>query len=213
MIPLAEIKTYLNETSTSYDSFLTEQEQVISQAIEAYCRRTFSDTEYIQRFYEEDYRCGEPTLMLFQFPLTEVTEIKEYDKDGNEVEDILEDVRIHNPTGTLIHKVSGFFQAGCEVAVTYSAGFENIPAPVRSVLLSLIEEKYNKKKGGVEINFGSDVQRISIPGTVSIDFDYSLQSNERSTAFGTILGNYVNTLDYYRSERILAGSGRLEFLD
>ncbi len=41
---------------------------------------------------------------------------------------------------------------------------------------------------------------------MSIDFDYTLQANERKTGFGMILGNYVNILDQYRSERPLIGA-------
>jgi hypothetical protein len=80
------------------------------------------------------------------------------------------------------------------------------------VELSIIEERYNKKKSGISLNFGSDVQRVSIAGTISVDFDYSLQSNERVSAYGTILGNYINVLDQYRSERVLTGSGMITYV-
>jgi len=76
----------------------------------------------------------------------------------------------------------------------------------------LVKERYNKHTSGIDLDFGSDIQSISIPGTISVAYDYSLQNNERKTAFGAILGNYVNTLDYFRSERPLIGSVRLEYV-
>jgi len=84
---------------------------------------------------------------------------------------------------------------------------------VRSVVYSLVEERYNKKLNGVNLNFGSDIQSVSIAGTISVQFDYSLESNTRKIGMGTILGNYVNVLDKYRSERVISGSGRLAYVE
>ena len=74
-------------------------------------------------------------------------------------------------------------------------------------------ERYNKKSSGVDLNFGSDVQRVSIPGAISIDFDYSLSNNERKSAYGVILGSNSNILDDWRSERSVIGSGKLEYVE
>jgi hypothetical protein len=74
-------------------------------------------------------------------------------------------------------------------------------------MYELIEERYNKKVAGVALNFGSDVQRLSVPGVMSIDFDYTLQNNERDSKFGMFIKGYANVLDSFRSERsILADS-------
>jgi hypothetical protein len=144
-------------------------------------------------------------MELFHFPLVSVTSIVE---DGSTLSP--SEYRVHLPTGIIL-KEDGFFYAK-QTVVTYSAGFATLPSPVKSVVTSVVEERYNKKSSGVNLNFGSDVQRISIPGAISIDFDYSLSNNDRKTPFGLILGNHLNVLDHYRSERAIAGSGKLVYI-
>lgn len=218
MLTLTEIKSYLGITSTDYDDFLTIQESIISETVEGYCGRIFLEKDYVQTFYIADFlQESRKELTLFHYPLTELTTVIEK-QDGVTIQDITSDVLPHNPTALLKKKfLSGswpdFFCYGNEVEVTYSAGFAAVPGPIKSVILSLLEERYNKKLNGIQLNFGSDVQRISIPGTISIDFDYSLQANDRTTAFGTILGNYVNVLDFYRSERSIAGFGKIAYAE
>jgi hypothetical protein len=211
VLTISEIATMVTETgnslstfridNTTYDSFLTEQENIISTSVEGYCGRKFLLDSYIQKFYSDDYPEGTKDLNLFHFPLVTLTSVINEDETL-----VLADLRVSPPSAN-IKSTEGFFNSGEELVVSYDAGFADTPAPVKSVINSLIQERYNKKISGVSLDFGSDVQRVSIPGTISIDFDYSLQSNERKTAFGTILGNYVNVLDFYRSDRAVIGSG------
>jgi hypothetical protein len=213
VISVSSIKSYLGiaATTTTYDAFLKEQEAIVAESIQGYCGRLFNSAGYTQSYYLKDYEVGIKNLLTFHFPLINVTAAKEYDDEGNELRDVLSKLIISKPYGDIYLK-DGFFNEGDKVTLTYTAGYATIPAPIRSVLYSLVEERYNKKINGVSLNFGSDVQRISIPGTISIDFDYSLQANERKTAFGTILGNYVNVLDSYRSERVVLGSGVVTYV-
>ena len=106
-----------------------------------------------------------------------------------------------------------YFFAGEETVIEYDAGYATIPSAILSVLDSLVGERYNKKSSGVDLNFGSDVQRISIPGTISLDFDYSLSNNERKSAYGSILGNNANILDDWRSDRAVLGSDKLIYVE
>ena len=203
---LSNVKARLGITETSLDSFLTSQINLISDTIEAYCRRSFTEKEFIQTFYRDE-NSPSNILELFHFPVIEVSSIVEDLEDVDE-----EGWRLHGPTGRII-RTDGRFHYAEETVVTYTAGYEVIPSPILSVLDSLVQERYNKKNSGVDLNFGSDVQRISIPGAISIDFDYTLNNNERKSAFGTILGNNLNILDNYRSERAILGSGRLEYVE
>lgn len=212
MISVSKIKEQLNITDDTYDAFLKEQEAVISESIEGYCGRKFLLASYTQTFYKKDYDAGVQELSLFHYPMVSVDTIVQADKDGDILDITDDDVILQYPKGLLYYR-PGFFSRGDRLAVSYSAGFEKVPAPVRNVFYAIIEERYNKKISNVALNFGSDVQRISIPGTISIDFDYSLQANERKTAYGTILGNYVNILDSYRSERTIIGSGVISYVD
>lgn len=206
LVTLNEMKSYLGLTNTTYDAFLTQQGTLVSNIVEAYCRRTFSLGSYVQTFYNDE-NLPAKTITPFHFPLTEVDTIVE---DSVTLSASL--YRLHKPTGIITQPYGYFFQAR-ETVVTYTAGYANIPDAIKSVVLSVVQERYNKKTSGIELNFGSDVQRISIPGAISIDFDYSLSNNERKSAFGSILGSQVNILDYFRSERAVLGSDKLEYID
>lgn len=204
---LANVKARLGITSSVDDAFLTAQIELISDTIEAYCRRKFLTADYEQTFYRGDM-APNSKLLLFHYPVSEITTIEE---DGVELDG--EEFRLHKSSGTVIRKNSGVFLWAEETVVTYTAGLDECPTPVLSVLDSLVQERYNKKTSGVDLNFGSDVQRISIPGAISIDFDYTLSNNDRKSPFGSILGNNLNILDAYRSERAVLGDGNLRYVE
>lgn len=203
---LANVKSRLGITTSSDDTFLTSQITLISDAIEAYCRRKFLEADYEQTFYRGDYRPSS-MLELFHFPVSAVDSVTQ---DGEALDSSL--YRLHKPTGRLISTTKTFFWAE-ETVVAYTAGEETAPRPILSVLDSLVQERYNKKSSGIDLNFGSDVQRISIPGAISIDFDYTLSNNDRKSAFGSLLGSSLNILDQYRSERAVLGEGKLIYVE
>jgi hypothetical protein len=198
------MKTYLGITGSTYDAFLTEQLNLVSDTVEAYCRRKFELLDYVQTYYYGDYI---PSLNLQTsiFPATVITSVVE---DGVTVS--AADYRVHKPSATIIRTAGMFFYAE-ETVVTYTAGYATIPTPIDSVVKTVVQERYNKKVSGVDLNFGSDVQRVSIPGTISIDFDYTLSNNDRKSAYGVILGSQVNVLDDWRSDRAVLGEGKLIF--
>lgn len=206
---LQHVKDRLGITGTDYDTFLTAQITLISDVIEAYCRRKFAEADYIQTFYREDVT-DFSSFQMFHFPLTELTDITI--DDVAYTSDELDDMIIHKPTAR-IRKPNYAAIYGQKLVFSYSAGYATIPNAILSVLDSLVQERYNKKISGVDLNFGSDVQRISIPGAISIDFDYSLSNNERKSSYGSILGSTANILDDYRSERSVIGSGTLEYVE
>jgi hypothetical protein len=210
LVTLAELKDYLGITGSGDDSWLTQQATLISDTIDSYCGRKFLEDDYIQTYYPDDY-AGEcvKELTAFHYPVSDLAQALDGDLD------ITADIRLQKELGNFKLPESEFFSTGEEVEIQYTAGFpvDEVPTPIKNVVFVLVEERYNKKQAGVSLSFGSDVQRVSIPGTISIDFDYSLQSNERKTAFGTILGNHVNVLDYYRSERAIVGSGKITYVE
>lgn len=208
LITLAQMKTYLGISGTDKDDFLTLQIQIVSDAIQGYCGRIFEAANYIQTFYGDDFGPGRlKSLFLFHYPVNSIDLIE---VDGEEIED---DWRIHKPSGLLTRRCGFFGYSGEAMEITYNAGFATLPPALASVVYSLVEERYNKSIAGVGLNFGSDVQRVSIPGTISVDFDYTLTNNDRVTAYGVILGSYVNILDSYRSERVIVGSGSVKYVE
>lgn len=209
LVTLAEMKTYLGiaTANTANDTFLTSQITMISAAIELYCRRVFASATYAQTFYVNDYPKTR-YLEMFHYPIVSVTSVVE---DGVTMDTA--DYRINKPAGVLtkVPGTSHFLWADITV-VTYVAGYATIPEVIKHVVYGIVEERYNKKISGVNLNFGSDVQRVSIPGAISVDFDYSLNNNERKSALGSILGVHINVLDSFRSERSVMGSGKLIYI-
>lgn len=198
-----------SESLTDEDAiFIETQLTLLDEAVRTYCRREFELKTYKQTFYSEDYY-PERELQLYQYPVKELISVEE--DSVALTEDQLEEIRLHKPTAILKRR-SGFHLA-METEVTYSAGYEIIPPIIMNVIYSITQERYNKKKAGIQLSFGSDVQRVSIPGTISVDFDYSLQNNESTSRLGTILGSYVNQLNEYRSERTVIGSGKLQYVE
>lgn len=208
-VTLAEMKAYVNESGSGYDTFLTEQIQLISDTIDKYCRQKIEQHTVVETFYGDDYGNGErKKLQLHGAPVISISEIKVNDVDvTTELE-----YRLDKIGGHLIGPRCELFSYCDELKVTYVAGYANVPTPLKDVTYSLVAERYNKKVSGIPLNFGSDVQRVSIPGTISIDFDYSLASNDRVTPFGVILGNYINVCDQYRSERVIVGNGKITYI-
>lgn len=207
LVTLDDMKTYLGiaTSNTDSDAFLTSDLTLMSEAVEAYCQRVFSQANYTQIYYYQDYSFG-MQLETYHFPVISVTSITE----GTDLLDPSY-YRVHKPTGLITRNTSAFF-LGQDTTVVYSAGYATIPTPIQSVIKSLIEERYNKRNSGVNLSFGSDVQSISVPGAISVAFDYSLNNNDRTNTFGTLLGSYVNILDYYRSDRAIVGSGKVSYL-
>lgn len=203
---LSNVKSRLGITTSDDDTFLTAQITLISDVIERYCRRKFASASWIQTFYKEDLK-NTKEILLYHFPVISVAEV---DIDGTSYPTA--DLIVHKPTALVRREDKGAIY-GEVVTVEYTAGYASIPTPILAVLDALVSERYNKKKSGVELNFGSDVQRISIPGAISIDFDYSLANNDRKSSYGTIIGNYANVLDDWRSERAVIGSGTIQYVE
>lgn len=209
IVSLSEMKEFLSIPSgiTDHDTFLTNQLTYVQEIVENYCRRKFEAANYTQKFYPRQYYgLGTSQLMLAMYPIISVTSVT---KDSSLVDSA--DYHFHKPSGTLFWN-SGLVGSDF-TEIVYRAGFESadMPATLKNVIYSIVEERYNKKNTGVALNFGSDVQRISIPGAISIDFDYSLSNNDRSTPFGSVLGSQTNILDFYRSERAIQ-PGTIEFV-
>jgi len=218
LVTLNEMKAYLGLSSTNeFDAFLTTQITIVSDAIEQYCNRKFAQADYLQTFYREDFSQDDQLkiIPLAMYPVVDLIEVVQKVNEADLIGVEIEEYRVHKPTGILNkNNCSGsFFSVGDILEVTYSAGYAEIPALVTSVVYAVVQERYNKKVNGIDLNFGSDIQRISIPGTIGIDFDYSLQNNERKTHFGSILGNHVNVLDAFRSEQAIMGSVRITYVD
>jgi hypothetical protein len=221
LVTLADMKTFLGISGNTDDAFLTQQLNIVSEAVEGYCNRKFLQSTYTQTFYREDFPSEKivKQITLYHFPITTITSADEYeDQDSlnsSIVAGAVSSYRIQKSTGLITANNCRFFENGPILQVEYTAGFlqADIPAVVQDAVMAIVQARYNRSKSGVDLNFGSDVQRISIPGAISIDFDYSLANNDRKSPFGNIIGNFMNVLDAYRSERAVVGEVRPSYVE
>lgn len=233
IVTLADMKTRLGIGDASQDAFLTEQLNVVQEAVESYCRRKFEQATYVQTFYRDEFEengVSVPQITTYMFPVISIASIDEISRDDDGVPTVeasltANEYRLEKSTGrikkTQKNGISTNFFSGrpwfygyTELEITYDAGYSiaDMPQTIRDVIFNLVTERYNKNKNGQNLNFGSDVQRVSIPGVMSIDYDYTLETNNRSHSFGAILGNQINVLDYWRSERGMIGDLRTEYV-
>lgn len=204
LVTLDELKENLGIEVDTYDDFLEQQIALVTETIEAYCRRKFEFGTYTQTFYAKDYEQRSKKLILGAYPVKDIVSIEADDE-------AITDYRVQKQVGIMTKDDAFVFDE--TLVVEFTGGYETIPATIKDVIFSIVGERYSKKSAGVALSFGSDVQRVSIPGTISIDFDYSLSNNDRKTPFGMILGNYLNILDYYRSDQAIIGSSRLIYIE
>jgi hypothetical protein len=204
LMSLEQVKKALNIPceDTSNDDFLISQINLISEAMELYCGRKFNLASYTQEFYKDEIAKDIVSeIFLYHYPVVNIVSIQQ---DG---EDITE-YRTVKSTGLIRKRTGLFISYDSPLTVMYSAGYQTLPYTLQEVLTSLVRERYNKKVAGVDLNFGSDVQRISIPGTISIDYDYTLENNSQGVALGILVGTYANVLDQFKSERKVVGTLR-----
>lgn len=203
---LGNVKTRLGITGTAYDSFLTAQIALISDIIENYLGRKLMTANYKQTFYRDEIPAAKKAE-LFHYPVTAVASVIE---DGNTLDSSF--YRLHGDSGQLLAIEGHTFFCAKKTEITFTAGYATCPSAILAVLDDIVNERYNKRVAGVALDFGDDVQRVSIPGAISIDFDYSLSNNERKSAYGVILGSNVNILDHWRSERAVLGKEKREYV-
>jgi len=214
LVTLDQFKDANGITGYDQDDFLTAQLELVSDAVEVYCSRLFASDDYIETFYKEDMIDNvKKPITLFNFPVTAITSVVERYDETDMTGTTITGYRYHSPTGILTKNFGeNFFCNGRILEVTYTGGYTAIPSIVKYVINSIVQERYNKKINGIDVNFGSSVQRVSLSGVGSIDFDYSLESNQQKSHLGQVLGDYRNMLDPYRSERVLPLPGRLAYV-
>lgn len=216
LVTLDDAKTFIGEEGVDYDDYLTQQIQMISDAIEGYCSRSFESRIWIQTWHRNDFDFLTKKLPVYHFPVKELTFFKEADTEAAlaGVDPIpTGEYRLHKPTGFVTRDCGRVISDYRVFQMKYTAGYDVIPSTIQHVVFSLILEAYNRKKSGVALSFGSDIQSIAIPGVISVQFDYTLSANERVNTYGTILGSYLNVLDPWRSDRAITGNGTLEYVE
>lgn len=185
-------------TVTTNDDWLEDQIKLYSQAVELYCKRIFTKQTYTQTFYYDQYRRNTRDLFTYQYPVVSITSIT--DKTHNIVIPETE-YRLNKPLGKVYHKDTAWFAGSDEIEIVYEAGYEELPEVVTNVIKRLINQDYNKRNLGENLQIGSDIQSLSVAGVMSLSFDTSLYATNRRNKMGELLGSLTNVLDAYRSSR------------
>lgn len=212
IVTLVEMKAYLGIVSGSdYDAFLTQQLTVVSDSIEAYCKRHFNKHTYTQTFPKEMTPSCQLEVDLAEYPIASITSITEGINDPMDPSQYI----LNKKYGSVFRRCFPFFLCREDTVFVYVAGYDqaDIPSPLKQAVYSLVQESYNRKLAGVDLNFGSNVSSINLPGVLAINFDYSLQDKDRDAGFGKILGDWQNVIDGYRSERAVVGVVTREYLE
>ena len=210
LVSLADLKDYLGIADNSQDDYLNSEIALFDETVLNYCNRIFEQTTVTETIYYDDFK-DEKDHFLYHFPIISITSITEKHPDQSDV--LVTDYRVNKRLGSIelvnsYNQKSWLFQnyaLGASLDIVYEAGYTSVPLEIQEAIKSLIQVRYNKKQSGVDLNFGNNVQRISIPGVMGIDFDYTLNNNQRTNRYGMLLGDYLNVFDVYRSERIIIG--------
>lgn len=216
LVTLDKMKEYLGIADASQDTYLTGELELFTETIQNYCNRVFEVTTINERIYHRDFY-NVKTHYLYHFPIDSITSATEKAKDED---DTVLVTLVNNKTGKLsiLDDSEYFTQLFANTGrngymdIVYEAGYRSVPAEIQETVKQLVQARYNKKQSGVDFNFGSNVQRISVPGVIGIDFDYTLSTNDRKSKYGMILGDYLNVLDSYSSERTILGETELSYL-
>lgn len=217
LVDLDSMKTYLGIPlgDTSQDVYLTGELTLFSNTVENYCNRKFEVATYTEKIFHRDFY-NTQFHILYHHPVVTVNTATE--KALNETDTVLSTL-VNERTGKLnILDDNEYFTqlfnntgANGYMEINYDAGYATVPLEIQEAIKALIEARYNKKESGVALNFGANVQRVSVPGVIGIDFDYTLSTNERTNKYGMILGDYQNVLDNFRSERTLIGDTEVSY--
>lgn len=218
LVSLSDMKDYLGIADASQDAYLTSELALFDSTVLNYCNRVFEQTTVTETIYFDDFK-DRRDYYLYHSPVISVTSITEKQVGSDDI--VLTNYRLNKRLGKLeiiesdYNQRSWLFQnynVGASLVMVYEAGYSVVPLEIQECIKALIQGRYNKKQSGVDLNFGNNVQRISVPGVMGIDFDYTLNSNERGNKYGMLLGDYLNVFDNYRSERTIIGENSEVYL-
>jgi hypothetical protein len=167
----ADIQTNLKHAQTIVESF-------VERSLEA---QSHTDVHYF---------IDASPVILDQWPVLELTRI---DKDGADV--AIGDVVVDNLRGVIHHK--GRLTWGENITIEYVAGYEECPADIETVLVSLAKSRLD---GDLDVTGPASaraVKKDTVYGVSAIEYDTSSFSKVQ-LEFYPELGPYVRILERYR---------------
>lgn len=140
ILTLIDYKTYANITNTNADARLN----VIIPSAEKYILNKIKNIIEVTNFKEYYDGDGDYELLLKQYPITSVVELKIEDNIIN-----ISDYLIYNSSGIIKMKY-GIFTIGLKnVYIEYNAGYSPVPSDIKMCIAELVNRKVEQfdKKG------------------------------------------------------------------
>jgi len=143
LITLAEYKTYVGISSTNQDAVINQLIPQVSALVKNLCRRTFLD--YVDEFKVETFRGGAHgnRLLLQETPVMQVSTVEFSDNYGNtytaleEFTDYVVD-QSSDAVELIAAQYFDYFKTNA-FRVTYTAGYDAVPADLKLAIADLIQ--------------------------------------------------------------------------
>ena len=165
LITRAEYKSYVGITSDNSDTIIDALIPKVSELVKTYCRRTFVD--YVNDAKVETINGGYGTrIFLKEYPILSVSSV-DYSSDyGQNYTSLVEftDYALDIENGQLVELTgNGFLEAINGYQITYTAGYETIPADLKLAVMDLMT---------YYIKNDMSVHSPKAPGTNSVQVEY-----------------------------------------
>ena len=174
VVSLAEAKAHLNITSTTSDEDLRRMIEVITRVGEQYTGRVFGRRTVVDRLSG-----GFSQLALSSVPVIEVSEVKENGATISAGGWVLS-----SGTGGVLTRLNGnlfapWHPGAYNIEVTYTAGYNNQPAPDRQGCLEFLRHLWTTQRGSIammprEADEWNPSQAFSIPRRVQELWDLNV---------------------------------------
>jgi hypothetical protein len=176
LVTLKKVKSFLKITTTANDELLNSLIVQYSTLIESYCKRKFSKAEYTETYDGT----GSPRLFLKQYPIGSVSSLS-----VDEITCDSADYVIYADEG-IIELVDGslFTKDKLNVAITYEAGYEEIPPDIELCCQKLVALAFKE----------TDSDRIGIASQSFGDQSTSFVTSEFPEDIKKILNSYKKIL-------------------
>lgn len=169
LVTLAEYKAYAGIASTNQDTQINSIIPIASQLVKTFCHRTFVD--YVSESKTEVFSGGWSKLYLKEYPILSIGSVEVSSDYGNNYTELTEftDYVLDAEDGAITCiNAEEFPKVVNGYKVTYTAGYETLPADLKVAVLDLIT--YYLKND-------MSVHSPKAPGTNSVQVEYITTAN------------------------------------
>jgi len=182
LVSAADIKTYLNFSSTNQDTLIGEMIEQVSEDIQSYCDRTFTEGTDVLEYPIG----GGKYLSLKRFPITSVSHVRyntdfdftdsgdDVDSDSYTISGDFDDLGLIFFKGYKWHNAEGSLQVKYTGGYADTAGILNVPDDLKKACIIQVAYLFHRRSAtGVKYAAGED-------GTLNFDGEYNFLPNVRS---------------------------------